>query len=104
MGENTGIELPDEEGGILRDYRKWDKATWSRAPIGQGVSVTALQLASAYQTIANGGVRKKPYIVDRILDADGNDLLVRKEDPGTRVISEAAAYATRDMMLGPPLP
>lgn len=100
FGSRTGIELPDEEGGILRDYRKWDKATWSRAPIGQGVSVTALQLASAYQTIANGGVRKKPYIVDRILDADGNDLLVRKEDSGTRVISEAAAYATRDMMLG----
>lgn len=100
FGSRIGIELPNEESGILRDYHKWDKATWSRAPIGQGVSVTALQLASAYQAIANGGIRKKPYIVDKILDADGNDLLLRKEDPGERIISEAAAYSTREMMLG----
>ena len=100
FGCRIGIELPNEESGILRDYHKWDKATWSRAPIGQGVSVTALQLASAYQAIANGGIRKKPYIVDKILDADGNDLLFRKEDFGERIISEAAAYSTREMMLG----
>ncbi len=100
FGSPVGIELPYEEGGILWNYRKWNKATWSRAPIGQGVAVTALQMASAYQAIANGGIRKKPYIVDKILDVDGNDLLLRKEDPGERVISEAAAYATREMMLG----
>ncbi|MBR4617077.1 MAG: penicillin-binding protein 2, partial [Kiritimatiellae bacterium] len=40
FGTKTGIELPGEEVGIIRDWKKWDKATWSRAPIGQGVSVT----------------------------------------------------------------
>lgn len=100
FGEPVGIELPNEEGGIIHHYSKWDKATWSRAPIGQGVAVTALQLASAYQAIANDGVRKKPYIVDSIVDVDGNDLHLRKDEPGERVISERAAREMREMMLG----
>lgn len=100
FGERVGIELPGEKPGILHHYSKWDRLTWSRAPIGQGVAVTALQMASAYQAIANGGIRKKPYIIDRIIDADGNNLHVRNEDPGERVISPSAAYSTRNMMLG----
>lgn len=100
FGRQVGLDLPGEERGVLRDYRKWDKATWSRVPIGQGVSVTPIQMASAYQTIANGGIRKKPYIVDKIIDGQKNDFLKRQEDPGESVIKASTAYTLREMMLG----
>ena len=99
FGRRVGIELPREEIGILWDYRKWNKATMSRAPIGQGISVTPIQMASAYQTIANDGIRKKPYIVDKIVDAEKNDLLSHQEDPGESVIKASTAHAVREMML-----
>ena len=102
FGRKTGIELPGEEVGILRPWQKWDQLTWSRAPIGQGVSVTALQMASAYQAIANDGVRMPPRIVRQVLDADGNDILdpsTRIAPGGERVLSRATARTMRDMML-----
>ncbi len=105
FGARTGIELPGEEVGILRDPNKrmWDKATWSRAAIGQGVSVTALQLASAYQALANDGVRVLPRVVKKMVDAQGRDILdprTRADPKGTRVVSAETARTIRKMMLG----
>ena len=70
FGEKTGIELPGEERGLLPPWQKWDKLKQSRAPIGQGVSVTAIQLAAAYACIANDGELLRPYIVERIMEHD----------------------------------
>ena len=100
FGERTGIELPGEECGILHDRKKWKKPTWSRAPIGQGVSVTALQLASAYQAIANDGIRVPPHIVERVVGADGSELYRPPSDRAARVISRATSRTVRGMMLG----
>ena len=99
FGAQTGIELPGEQYGILRNYKKWDKATWSRAAIGQGVSVTAIQLASAYQAIANDGVRMKPYIVDRIVSATGAETYRHVPVAAGRPIKAATAQTLRKMML-----
>ena len=60
LGTKTGIDLPGEEFGILPKYEKWDKVKWSRAPIGQGVAVTGIQLAAAYSAIANDGELLRP--------------------------------------------
>jgi cell division protein FtsI/penicillin-binding protein 2 len=100
FGQKTGIELPGEQSGIIRDWHKWDKATWSRAPIGQGLSVTAIQLVSAYQAIANDGVRMRPYIVDKVVASNG--YVVHQTEPKeiSRPISAKAARAMREMMLG----
>ncbi len=102
FGEKTGIELPGEQYGILKDPHKrmWDKASWSRAGIGQFVAVTAIQLASAYQAVANNGLRMKPYIVDRIVDGDGVEILKRKPEPAGRAISADTARKLRQMMTG----
>ena len=99
FGDRTGIELPGEQYGIMWHWGKWDRATWSRAGIGQGVSVTAIQLISAYQAIANDGLRMKPYIVERIVKPDGSET---KHEPAVagRVISAATARAVREMMTG----
>lgn len=102
FGEKTGIELPGEEAGILFNpaKRMWDKATWSRAAIGQSFAVTAIQLASAYQAIANDGVRMRPYIIDRVVDADGIELMKTEPREAGRPISAKTARTMRKMMLG----
>jgi cell division protein FtsI (penicillin-binding protein 3) len=90
VGGRTGIELPAESPGILQSSSDWTDSRAANVPIGQGVSVTTLQLASIYQTIANGGVRIPPRIVQSVTAADGS--VTREGAPeGTRVISQHTA-------------
>ena len=101
FGAKTGIELPGEEYGILPDPRKriWDKASQSRAAIGQFVAVTPIQLVSAYQSIANDGIRMKPYLVDRIVESDGTTAFRRSPEPLGRTVSAETARTMREVML-----
>ena len=101
FGEKTGIELPGEQFGILPNPHKrmWDKASWSRAGIGQFVAVTAIQLISAYQSIANNGMRMKPYIVDRIVGPDGEETYKRNPEKAGMTVSAETARTLRNMML-----
>lgn len=64
FGQKTGIDLPGESAGLLPSY--WSGSTIGNVPIGQGVSVTATQLASVYGAIANRGVWKQPHLVDHV--------------------------------------
>lgn len=99
FGSPTGIELPQEEKGLLRKPEKWDMATRSRAAIGQGVAVTALQMASAYQAIANDGVRVAPRIVKRIVNERGEVVYEPPQARSERVISAKTSIDIREMML-----
>jgi cell division protein FtsI (penicillin-binding protein 3) len=65
FGSTTGIDLPKESAGILPRY--WSGSTIGNVPIGQGVSVTSVQLAAAYAAIANGGEWIEPHLVDHVL-------------------------------------
>ena len=102
FGEKTGIELPGEQYGILPNPRKrmWDKASQSRAAIGQFVAVTPIQLVSAYQSIANDGIRMKPYLVDRIVEHDGTTAFRHAPEPLGRTVSAQTAKTMREVMLG----
>jgi cell division protein FtsI (penicillin-binding protein 3) len=64
FGEPTGIDFPGESPGLLPSY--WSGSTIGNVPIGQGVSVTAIQLASVYAAIANDGVWIQPHLVDHV--------------------------------------
>ena len=64
FGKRTGIDLPGESAGLLPSY--WSGSTIGNVPIGQGVSVTPIQLASVYGAIANHGVWKQPHLVDHV--------------------------------------
>ena len=64
FGARTGIDFPAESGGLLPSY--WSGSTIGNVPIGQGISVTAIQLASVYGAIANGGVWIQPHLVDHV--------------------------------------
>jgi cell division protein FtsI (penicillin-binding protein 3) len=64
FGNRTGIDFPGESQGLLPSY--WSGSTIGNVPIGQGISVTAVQLAAAYGAIANGGVWIEPHLVDHV--------------------------------------
>ena len=64
FGEPTGIDFPGESAGLLPSY--WSGSTIGNVPIGQGISVTAIQLASVYAAIANGGLWIQPHLVDHV--------------------------------------
>ncbi|WP_236683533.1 peptidoglycan D,D-transpeptidase FtsI family protein [Demequina aurantiaca] len=90
FGEPTNVGLPDESGGILHPWEEWDGRTKYAVLYGQGVSVTALQTAQVYQTVANGGVRLQPTIVKGLQHPDGT-FTPRELDEPTRVVSEKTA-------------
>jgi cell division protein FtsI (penicillin-binding protein 3) len=90
IGSRTGIELPGESPGIFQESSEWDRGRAANVPIGQGVSVTTLQMASMYQAIANDGVRIEPRLVDSVTGPDGR-VAPMPEPESTRVVSEATA-------------
>ncbi|MDD5706771.1 MAG: penicillin-binding protein 2 [Kiritimatiellae bacterium] len=100
FGAVTGIDLPGEEQGILMPASKWNVLSPTRMAIGQGVAVTALQLLGAYCAIANDGQLMRPYIVSRIVSANG-EVLVRN-DPRVvaRPIRPAVAATMRRLLTG----
>jgi cell division protein FtsI/penicillin-binding protein 2 len=65
-GKTTGIDFPGESPGFVLPLEKWYGSTIGNVPIGQGISVTPIQMASAYAAIANGGVWVQPHLVERI--------------------------------------
>jgi cell division protein FtsI (penicillin-binding protein 3) len=65
FGRRTGIDLPGESPGLLPSY--WSGSTIGNVPIGQGVSVTSVQLASVYAAIANGGEWIQPHLVEHVV-------------------------------------
>ncbi|PRZ41409.1 peptidoglycan synthetase FtsI [Antricoccus suffuscus] len=97
LGSKTGIELPGESGGILAPPSKWSGSQAGNIPIGQGISMTVLQMAGMYQAIANNGVYIQPRVIKSITDADGNALPTSKPK-STQVVSEQTATTLRSML------
>lgn len=100
FGEKTGIDLPGEASGIVRDASRWFEMDLAAISFGQGVSVTALQVAMATAAIANGGNLMQPYVVEKTTGPEGR--LLKKTAPRVlrRVVSEEVARRVRQMMVG----
>ncbi|TLM65813.1 MAG: PASTA domain-containing protein [Deltaproteobacteria bacterium] len=98
FGLKTGLELPGEENGILRDPSRWFEIDLATISFGQGVSVTPLQLAAATGAIANGGALMEPYLVEKITDGEGQVIEERQPKLVRQVVKpEVAARVTRMM-------
>ncbi len=96
LGQRTGVGLPGESAGLVPPRDQWSGSTFSNLPIGQGLSMTLLQMSGIYQAIANDGVRIAPRIIKATVAADGT----RSEEPrpdGIRVVSPATARTVRNM-------
>jgi cell division protein FtsI (penicillin-binding protein 3) len=97
VGQKTGIELPGESGGYLPPISQWSDSTFANLPFGQGESMTVLQLASIYQTIANDGLRVPPRIVQSVTKADGS-VTTTAQPAGIRVVTPQTARTLRTML------
>ncbi|HEY3855265.1 MAG TPA: penicillin-binding protein 2 [Verrucomicrobiae bacterium] len=71
FGERTGIPLPDETTGVVHSLTNWYKVSIAQIPMGQGVTVSPLQIAMAMSAIANNGVLMRPMLVSRLEDSNG---------------------------------
>ncbi len=98
FGKQTGIELSRESAGNISAIDKKAEIFQATASFGQGITVTPLQAVMAYAAIANGGVLKKPYIVDEIRHPDGT---VEKRSPQdvTQVISPKTSRTLGAMLV-----
>ena len=96
LGQRSGIELAGESEGLVPDLQNWQGGTFANLPIGQGLSMTTLQMAGIYQTIANDGVRVPPRIVAERVGPDGERTETERPE-GERVISTETARTVRDM-------
>ncbi|CRZ13803.1 peptidoglycan D,D-transpeptidase FtsI family protein [Mycolicibacterium neworleansense] len=96
LGQRTGVGLPGESSGLVPPIDQWSGSSFSNLPIGQGLSMTLLQMAGMYQTIANDGVRMPPRIIKSTIAPDGS----RTDEPrpeGVRVVSPETARTVRNM-------
>ncbi|HEX8960422.1 MAG TPA: penicillin-binding protein [Geobacteraceae bacterium] len=100
FGGRTGIDLPGEASGYMRDRSQWFAVDLATVSFGQGVSATAIQLAAAFSAVANGGTLMKPYLVERITDENGNVLQQFAPQARHRVISPETARTVARMMEG----
>ena len=66
FGRRTGIDFPGESPGIVLPVGQWSGSTIGNVPIGQGIGVTAIQMASVYASMANHGVWVEPHLVDHV--------------------------------------
>lgn len=94
FGERSGVDLPGEARGVLQGL-PWRDHLLANISFGHGVSVTALQVANAYASIANGGWLKRPYIVKQIEDVDSGETIVGKPKTIRRVLGTEAVNKMR---------
>ena len=97
LGQRTGVGLPGESAGIVPPIDQWSGSTFSNLPIGQGLSMTLLQMAGMYQAIANDGLRIPPRIIKSTIAADGTQT-DEKAPNGIRVVTPETARTVRNML------
>ncbi|MEZ6056843.1 MAG: penicillin-binding protein 2 [Planctomycetaceae bacterium] len=93
FGQRTGIDLPGEVDGMLRPLEKWDGYSTGSVPMGQEISATPLQIASAHAALANRGSRISPHVTK---DCVSRDSISKKESP----LSMRAPLGDRGMWSG----
>ncbi len=96
LGQRTDVGLPGESAGSVPARDQWSGGTFANLPIGQGLSMTLLQMTAMFQAIANDGVRIPPRIVDATVDPAGNKTETEQPE-GVYVVSPETASTVRDM-------
>ncbi len=99
FGSKSGVDLPGEIIGLVRDWHDWSGLSIGAISFGQEVGVTSIQILTAINSIANGGYRVRPSIVDRIIDEKGDLVSVRTPER-VRLISPRTAEAVSEAFEG----
>lgn len=98
FGTRPGTGLLDESAGRLPQQARWGQTRLATISFGHGLMVTSLQMASLLQAVANGGIRHRPWLVERIQAANGSIIDEHRSDKGERVLSEEAARSLLAIM------
>lgn len=98
FGEKTGLPLPGEAGGILRQTKKWSQVSPASISIGQEIGVTPLQIVRAVGAVATGGMLIEPRIVEKVVDGDGNVVYAPPAGVSRRVMSEKTAAVLNEIL------
>ncbi len=94
FGRPTGVQFPGEEQGLVLELDHYSGSTMGNLPIGQGISVTPMQMVQGYTAIANNGILKPPQLIKRIGEEEVH------EPKGRRVIKADVATEVREMLEG----
>jgi cell division protein FtsI (penicillin-binding protein 3) len=94
FGRPTGVQFPAEEQGLVPSLDEYSGSSMGNLPIGQGLSVTPMQMMAGYAAIADGGILKQPQLIERI----GDEKV--QEPKGHRVIDAGVAEQVREMLEG----
>ncbi|MFF7456134.1 penicillin-binding transpeptidase domain-containing protein [Kitasatospora sp. NPDC008115] len=97
IGQQTGLGFPGETAGLLDKPEDWKASKQYTIPFGQGLSVNALQATSVFSTIANGGVRVAPSVVQGTTAPDGKYSAAPASEQ-SRVVSEQTAKTLTEML------
>jgi cell division protein FtsI (penicillin-binding protein 3) len=98
FGALTGSGLPGESRGQLRPPQRWSGLSLASMSIGQEISVTGLQILSAFAAIANDGVLMQPRVVRAVLDAEGREVRRLPPQAVRQVVSAATAARVREIL------
>ena len=98
FGERTGLLVPSESAGILRDHTGWTQVDLANIAFGQGLAVTPLQMLNAVNAIANGGELIMPYMIEKITTSSGEVILQKQPGIVRQVVSENTARKVVRMM------
>lgn len=99
FGEPTDSGLAGEQGGVLRDARRWGVAHLATHAYGYGLSVTPLQAATAMAALANDGVLMRPRVVSRVVDSQGKTVKAFPPRAVRQVIGKKAARQIREALI-----
>jgi cell division protein FtsI (penicillin-binding protein 3) len=99
FGATSGVPLPAEASGTLREPSAWSKQTPASILLGYEVTVTPLQLVAAYSAIANGGELLEPHLIKEIRSAEGEVMYRAEPRRVRRVMSRDVARTIRGMLL-----
>jgi cell division protein FtsI (penicillin-binding protein 3) len=91
FGAGTGIELPGEQNGRLRDGSTWREIELATISFGYGLTVTPVQIAAAFAAIGNDGVYRAPRIVEEVVDGDGAVLYRGNAEPRQMISAKHAS-------------
>lgn len=98
FGSRTNIDMPGEAKGIMVGL-PWSDHLLANISFGQGITVTPLQMANAYASLANGGYLNTPHIIESITDLETNEIDSLKERPSKKVLSDEVAAQMKDMLV-----
>lgn len=96
--EKTGIDLPSEAGTIFHKLENMGTTELATASFGQRFKVSIIRQLTSIAAVANGGTLVTPYLVEKVIDSEGNIISEHSSESGRRVISESVAKTVSDIL------